>query len=105
MCLSYEPWYKILVLGTLISQVDKMLCKILLVTLAISLVAAQEADKKRDERLFYVTTSSSTSTLSTVSFCFQSTNAAPTTCGRRKKRSGILDEYQGDQVSDIQPHR
>ena len=82
-----------------------MLPKILLLALTISLVAAQGAENKRDDRLFYVTTSSSTSTLSTVSFCFQSSDAAPTTCGKRKKRSGILEEHQGDLVSDIQPHR
>merc|ERR1719499_2619056 len=40
---------------------------------------------KRDPKLFYVTTQSTTSTITTASFCY-TTNAALTAACRRKKR-------------------
>ena len=45
-------------------------------------------DIVRKPRLFYVSTSSTTSTLTTASICYVSTNTAPALCpGRRRKRT------------------
>merc|ERR1711936_408749 len=59
----------------------------------------------RKPKLFYVTTKSSTSTITTFSLCVQSTNAALTTCGkRRKKRAGLSDPIvESDEMAEISP--
>ena len=59
----------------------------------------------RKPKLFYVTTKSSTSTITTFSLCVQSTNAALTTCGkRRKKRAGLSDPLvESEGMIDISP--
>merc|ERR1719350_2164526 len=56
---------------------------ILLSTLAIATVAGDDALKK--PKLFFVSTSATTSTLSTYSVCYASTNAAPVACGRKRR--------------------
>merc|ERR1711976_637730 len=45
---------------------------------------APESNKARNPKLFFVSTSQSTSTLSTLTFCY-STVGTPTVCGRRTK--------------------
>merc|ERR1712113_421701 len=57
------------------------------------------AEASRKPKLFYVTTKSSTSILSTFSICFVSSDAAPVTCKRRKKRAGLNSEplIEGEQ--------
>merc|ERR1712012_936374 len=76
----------------------------LLTWAALLVSGAEEAGKKREERLFYVTTTSSTSTLSTATFCYQSTNAALATCGKRRRRSNVLESYSPT-AEEIKPHR
>ena len=56
---------------------------ILLSTLAIAAVAGD--DVLRKPKLFFVSTSATTSTLSTYSVCYASTNAAPVACGRKRR--------------------
>lgn len=59
---------------------------ILLSSLAIAAVASD--DLLRKPKLFYVSTSATTSTLSTYSVCYQSTGGAPVACaGKRKRRT------------------
>ena len=59
---------------------------ILLSSLAIAAVAGD--DLLRKPKLFYVSTSATTSTLSTYSVCYQSTGGAPVACaGKRKRRT------------------
>ena len=59
----------------------------------------------RKPKLFYVTTKSSTSTITTFSLCVQSSAAALATCGkRRKKRSGLSDPIvESDEMAEISP--
>merc|ERR1719297_580593 len=65
----------------------------------VSAQAESQAEASRKPKLFYVTTKSSTSTLSTFSICFVSSDAAPVTCKRRKKRAGLNSEplIEGEQ--------
>lgn len=59
---------------------------ILLSSLAIAAVAGD--DLLRKPKLFYVSTSATTSTLSTYSVCYQSAGGAPVVCaGKRKRRT------------------
>merc|ERR1719411_1924854 len=65
----------------------------------VSAEADSESEASKKPRLFYVTTKSSTSTLSTFSICFVFSDAAPVTCKRRKKRAGLNSEplIEGEQ--------
>merc|ERR1719411_1180148 len=70
----------------------------------VSAEAQSEFEASRKPRLFYVTTKSSTSTLSTFSICFVSSDAAPVTCKRRKKRAGLNSDPIIDQeMANIEP--
>merc|ERR1739844_790750 len=66
---------------------------------------AESEVEGRKPKLFYVTTKSSTSTITTFSLCVQSTNAALTTRGkRRKKRAGLSDPLvESEGMIDISP--
>ena len=62
-----------------------------LIVLLAGFCAAQADDlEERNPKLFFVSTSSSTSTVVTTRTCYQ-TKAALTTCGKRKKRN-LLDD-------------
>merc|ERR1719411_2085648 len=70
----------------------------------VSAQAESQAEASRKPKLFYVTTKSSTSTLSTFSICFVSSDAAPVTCKRRKKRAGLNSDPIIDQeMANIEP--
>merc|ERR1719150_956731 len=69
----------------------------------VSAEAQSEFEASRKPKLFYVTTKSSTSTISTFSICFVSSDATPTTCKRRKKRAGLNSDPILEQESDITP--
>merc|ERR1712062_509229 len=69
----------------------------------VSAEAQSEFEASRKPKLFYVTTKSSTSTISTFSICFVSSNAAATTCKRRKKRAGLNSDPILEQEPDITP--
>ena len=59
---------------------------------------SSRSEASRKPKLFYVTTKSSTSTLSTFSICFVSSDAAPVTCKRRKKRADIVKVKPSEEV-------
>ena len=60
--------------------------------------------RTRQPKLFYVSSSSTTSSLSTVTVCFSSTSTGVTTCNGRKRRN-ILTEPFMEEASLIVPHR
>ena len=62
---------------------------LLLLSLAITAVSA--ADVARKPKLFYVSTSATTSTLSTGSICYISSKTALGSCVGRKRRSLVFD--------------
>merc|ERR1712018_347217 len=55
-------------------------------------------DKKgnRKPKLFYVSTSDVETTVTTVTACWTSTNTAATTCGRRKRRALIENNFENE---------
>merc|ERR1712026_477920 len=55
--------------------------------------------KSREPRIFYVSTTSSTSTLMTATVCFQSSDKAAVACGKRRKRRFV--EADGKELDDI----
>merc|ERR1712154_614110 len=66
--------------------------------------AEVEVKESRAPRLFYVSTTSSTTTIFTQTICYMSTATAPVACGKRKKRFTDLDK-QVALDGDIQPFR
>merc|ERR1712004_59527 len=66
---------------------------LVLCLLFITLTSGQETKNKshRSPKLFFVSSKSTTSTVSTSSFCYSTINAAVTACGR-KKRAIITEE-------------
>merc|ERR1712026_604838 len=76
--------------------------------------AEKSAESPRKPKLFYVTTQSTTSTVTTVSFCVQSTDSAITACSGKKKRSlghviksNPIEELEDESIfpSDVQSGR
>ena len=59
----------------------------------------------RPARMFdqYVSTSSTTSTISTSTICFVTSNAAPTTCKRRRRAVVEDNPVEEGDVEDINP--
>ena len=55
----------------------------------------------RSKRLFFVSTTSTTSTILTGSYCYMSTNAAVVTCKRRRKRN-LADEAKISDNSELE---
>merc|ERR1712154_121191 len=60
--------------------------------------------KSREPKLFYVSSSSTTSSISTHTVCFSSTSTGVTTCSGRKRRNIITAPYI-DESRLIVPHR
>merc|ERR1719384_30557 len=65
---------------------------ILIVAFFGSAVLSEEVSRK--PRLFFVSTSATTSTLQTASICYVSTTTAPVACVGRKRRAISLDAMQ-----------
>ena len=62
------------------------LARTMLLPLLLSLLlVASSAEDARKPRLFYVSTTSTTSTHKTETICFASSSAAPVACGKRKR--------------------
>merc|ERR1719412_3038402 len=83
--------------------------------LIVAQVATAQEEKNnvvspsRQSRLFYVTTQSTTSTLTTLTYCFVSSTTTLMTCGRRKRDLGPIGEdveinpHRVDEASDLMP--
>merc|ERR1719348_1069953 len=83
---------------------------LLLLPCLLCLVQAHESQGQglvqREPRLFYVSTSSSTTTISTLTICFSTTSLASGLTQWKRRRSIIQDEIAGDVDSDtITPQR
>merc|ERR1711923_123259 len=96
-----------LALLTMIITITPLLC-ILVLTTAVSLEDIADVrtggQKSREPKLFYVSSSSTTSSVSTHTVCFSSTSTGVTTCSGRKRRNIITSPYI-DESSLIIPHR
>ena len=58
--------------------------------------------RSRQPKLFFVSSSSTTSSVSTSTVCFISTNTGFTTCGKRRRRNILVDGISGA-AGQIQP--
>merc|ERR1719445_577361 len=90
----------------------KMKCVLVLLScilsLSTSLCTQEQGLVSREPRLFYVSTSSSTTTISTITVCFSTTSVASLTQCKKKRRRSILDEAipgADDLNKDISPQR
>merc|ERR1712115_469589 len=92
---------------TMITTLAPLFC-LVLVTSAVKLEDIADVrtggQKSREPKLFYVSSSSTTSSVSTHTVCFSSTSTGVTTCSGRKRRNILTSPYI-DESSLIIPHR
>ena len=74
----------------------------ILLLVSVSLATAAKA-KKRDPKLFYVSTTTTTSTWFGSTICFASTTTSLGTCGKRKRRNIDLSEFGPNLAPKIEP--
>merc|ERR1712083_640347 len=98
-------------MGTLCQDVVKTGWRFLFCLIVAHVVTAQEKEEKnnvaspsnRQSRLFYVTTQSTTSTLTTVTYCFVTSTTALATCGKRRRKRDLGEFIEQD--LEINPQR
>merc|ERR1712113_612830 len=76
---------------------------LLLVSVSLATAAEAQQAKKRDPKLFYVSTTTTTSTWFGSTICFASTTTTLGTCGKRKRRSINLSDFDPDYTPKIEP--
>merc|ERR1712203_1253074 len=82
----------------------KMVSLVILLPCVLACVSAVELEdiadvsygQTRQPKLFFVSSSSTTSSVSTSTVCFKSTSAGIVECGKRKKRSMVVDGFSGE---------
>ena len=91
---------------------NKLNSRLVAITFAIALVAAsvkgEEAggpvSGKRQPKLFYISSSTTTSTVSTSTVCFKS-GTALATCSKKKRKRDIMSDLLRDAPESINPSR
>ena len=91
---------------------NKLNSRLVAITFAIALVAAsvkgEEAggpvSGKRQPKLFYISSSTTTSTVSTSTVCFKS-GTALATCSKKKRKRDIMTDLLDDPSVSIKPSR
>merc|ERR1712020_244814 len=86
-------WYQRRVHGECCSNLTALNMNQIILFLAFFGCAVLSEEVVRKPKLFFVSTSATTSTLQTLSICYVST-AAPSACSGRKRRSISLDEME-----------
>ena len=61
--------------------------------------------RTRQPKLFYVSSSSTTSSVSTATVCYKPTSAGVVACGKRRRRALIDNGLNGADVDQIQPKK
>merc|ERR1711994_880935 len=97
-------------IATNITSNYKMVSLVILLPFVLACVSAVELEdiadvsygQTRQPKLFFVSSSSATSSVSTSTVCFKSTSAGIVECGKRKKRSMVVDGFSGE-AGEIQP--
>merc|ERR1712018_1005625 len=91
-------------MGTVLFEMQ-LLNILLLLFSSVCLASASEtqAKKARDPKLFYVSTTTTTSTWFGSTICFASTTTSLGTCGKRKRRSISLSDFDPDYTPKIEP--
>ena len=83
----------------------KIMCKIILqlANILLHFIHFRASPSNRQSRLFYVTTQSTTSTLTTVTYCFVTSTTALATCGKRRRKRDLGEFIEQD--LEINPQR
>merc|ERR1712088_1029066 len=97
-------------IATNITSNYKMVSLVILLPCVLACVSAVKLEdiadvsygQTRQPKLFFVSSSSTTSSVSTSTVCFKSTSAGIVAYGRRKKRSMVVDGFSGE-AGEIQP--
>merc|ERR1712079_62344 len=92
-----------------VKMLSKLGWRFLFCLIVAHVVTAQEeknnvaSPSNRQSRLFYVTTQSTTSTLTTVTYCFVTSTTALSTCGKRRRKRDLGEFIEQD--LEINPQR
>merc|ERR1712083_1002671 len=97
-------------MGSCDKDPSKMVTLQILLPYVLACVSAVELEdiadvsygQTRQPKLFFVSSSSTTSSVSTSTVCFKSTSAGVVACGKRKKRSMVVEGFSGE-AGEIQP--
>merc|ERR1712008_10302 len=91
-------------MGTrMVPSVVLLACVLVCVTaLELEDLADVKYSRSRQPKLFFVSSSSTTSSVSTSTVCFLSTSSGILTCGKRKRRSLVVNGISGE-AGQIQP--
>merc|ERR1712088_293006 len=89
----------------------KMVSLVILLSCVLACVSAVEVEniadvsygQTRQPKLFYVSSSSTTSSVSTATVCYKPTSAGVVACGKRRRRALIDTGLNGADVTKIQP--
>lgn len=89
-----------------------MFARLIAITLAIAVLAvgvngeegSEAVSGRRQPKLFYISSSTTTSTFSTSTVCFKS-GTALATCSKRKRKRDIMSELVQDAPESIKPSR
>ena len=88
-------------------------CRLIAITLAIAVLAVGVSGEegsaavsgKRQPKLFYISSSTTTSTFSTNTICFKSSGTTFAACTKRKRKRDIMSELIQDAPESIKPSR
>merc|ERR1712223_2214220 len=89
-------------LSTMVYVLTLLFCMILFASTFALEAEDAKVTQSRQPKLFFVSSSSTTSSVSTSTVCFVSATTGFTTCKKRKRRN-ILEDAIGNQKVDIQP--
>merc|ERR1712018_751372 len=92
-------------MGTVLFEMQLLNIHLLLFSSVCLATSASEtqAKKARDPKLFYVSTTTTTSTWFGSTICFASTTTTLGTCGKRKRRAIDLSDFDPDYSPKIEP--
>ena len=88
-------------------------CRLIAITLAIAVLAvgvngeegSEAVSGRRQPKLFYISSSTTTSTFSTNTICFKSSGTTFAACTKRKRKRDTMSELIQDAPESIKPSR
>merc|ERR1711915_606158 len=90
-------------LSTMVYALTLLLCMILFASTTALETEEVKVVQSRQPKLFWVSSSATTSSVSTSTICFVSATTGFTTCKKRKRRNILADAFANEEVN-IQPN-
>merc|ERR1712037_811042 len=99
-------------MGGSVARATNMFARLIAISLAIAVLAvgingeegSEAVSGRRQPKLFYISSSTTTSTFSTTTICYM-TSGTLATCSRKKRKRDIMSELVQDAPESIRPSR